>query len=129
MSSWPPGYRSAPEDAAMGWMKVEIGHTVVITAIATQGYGEEMTPEWVSAYIVLYSQGNDYLYFTEINGQIQVSDNTAFIDDKLSQTLHCSVFKEDYPIYGTCSFSAILQPRMAVKSLEIINWITWKNSR
>lgn len=84
MSSWPPGYRSAPEDAAMGWMKVEIGHTVVITAIATQGYGEETTPEWVSAYIVLYSQGNNYLYFTEINGQIQVSDNIAFIDDKLS---------------------------------------------
>lgn len=72
MTSWPPGYRSAPDKAASGWFKVEIGHIIVITGIATQGYGDIFVSEWLTIYMLLYSQGDDYSFFRETNGEIQV---------------------------------------------------------
>lgn len=41
---------------------------MVITGIATQGYGDVLVNEWLTAYILLYSQGGDYTYFRERNG-------------------------------------------------------------
>jgi len=72
MTSWPPGYRSAPDKAASGWFKVEIGHIIVITGIATQGYGDIFVSEWLTIYMLLYSQGDDYSFFRETNGEMQV---------------------------------------------------------
>lgn len=66
------GYRSAPENAGESWLKVDLGHTVVVTAIATQGYGNPEVMEWVTAYILLYSQGSDYVNFKDTNGETQV---------------------------------------------------------
>lgn len=66
------GYRSAPENAGESWLKVDLGHTVVVTAIATQGYGNPEVKEWVTAYILLYSQGSDYVNFKDTNGETQV---------------------------------------------------------
>ena len=73
MTHWPPGYRSASDKASSGWLKVEIGHMLVITGIATQGYGDVSASEWLTGYTLLYSQGADYSFFREINGNIQVS--------------------------------------------------------
>lgn len=74
LTSWPPGYRANPEQAATAWLKVEIGHVVVLTAIATQGYGNEPTAEWLTSYMLLYRQGLDYTFFRKPNGDIQVRD-------------------------------------------------------
>ncbi|KAL9954106.1 hypothetical protein ACROYT_G041601 [Oculina patagonica] len=74
MTSWAPGYRANPEHAAKAWLKVEIGHIVVITAIATQGYGDESTAEWLTSYMLLYSQGTEYTFFRKTNGDIQHFD-------------------------------------------------------
>lgn len=41
---------------------------MVITGIATQGYGDVSVNEWLTAYILLYSQGKeDYTFFRERN--------------------------------------------------------------
>ena len=74
LTSWPPGYRANPEQAATAWLKVEIRRVVVLTAIATQGYGDEIAAEWLTSYMLLYSQGSDYTFFRKINGDIQVRD-------------------------------------------------------
>ena len=57
-------------------MTVEIGRIVVVTAIATQGYGKEDVPEWVTSYILQYSQGSQYTFFRNADGGIQVRAST-----------------------------------------------------
>ena len=73
MTSWAPGYRSQPDKGNSSWLRVDIGHMVVITGIATQGYGDLSVSEWLEGYILLYSQGKDYAFFREENGETQVS--------------------------------------------------------
>ncbi|CAH3172071.1 unnamed protein product, partial [Porites evermanni] len=69
ITSWPQGYRSATDQLSSSWFKVEIGRIMVITGIATQGYGDVSVNEWLTAYILLYSQGKeDYTFFRERNG-------------------------------------------------------------
>ena len=70
ISSWPQGYRSATDQLNSSWFKVDIGRIMVITGIATQGYGDVSVNEWLTAYILLYSQGEeeDYTSFREGNG-------------------------------------------------------------
>lgn len=72
LSSWPPGYRADP-NKSNGWIKVELGKKMVITAIATQGYGDPAVPEWMQQYMVMYSNGGDYSYFKDLEGNLQVS--------------------------------------------------------
>ena len=72
MTSWPPGYRSAPDKAYTGWIKVDFGYIMVITGIATQGYGDTTVNEWLKSYMLLYSQGAHYSFFRKINSGIQV---------------------------------------------------------
>lgn len=73
LTSWPPGYRADPNQKN-GWIKVELGKKKVITAIATQGYGDPAVPEWMQQYMVMYSNGGDYSYFKDLEGNLQVSE-------------------------------------------------------
>ena len=61
-------------------MLVEIQRIVVVTAIATQGYGVEETPEWLISYELQYSQGSGYTYFRDADGKSQVRASTVSID-------------------------------------------------
>lgn len=99
------GFRANPEHAASAWMKVEIGHIVVLTAIATQGYGDEPIAEWLTSYMLLYSQGTDYYFFKTTNGDIQVRSDTISIDSKLCRSCHSfSFFEESLTcFYDVCS--------------------------
>ena len=74
LTSWPPGYRSAPNSSESGWFKVELDHIMVITGIATQGYGDTSVDEWLLNYMLLYSQGEDYPFsdFRDTEGNPQV---------------------------------------------------------
>lgn len=47
---------------------------MVVTAIATQGYGDPAVPEWMQQYMVMYSNGGDYSYFKDLEGNLQVSE-------------------------------------------------------
>lgn len=53
---------------------MELGKKKVITAIATQGYGDPAVPEWMEQYMVMYSNGGDYSYFKDLEGNLQVSE-------------------------------------------------------
>lgn len=79
MTSWPPGYRADPSQAATSWMRIEIHRIVVVTAIATQGYGVEETSEWLTSYMLLYSQGSEYTFFRDADGKSQVRASTVSI--------------------------------------------------
>lgn len=79
MTSWPPGYRADPSQAATSWMRVEIQRIVVVTAIATQGYGDKKTSEWLTSYMLLYSQGSEYTFFRDADGESQVRASTVSI--------------------------------------------------
>lgn len=71
LTSWPPGYRADPNQGS-GWIKVELGKEMVITAIATQGFGDDSVEEWIKQYMVMYSNGGDYLYFKDLKGVLKV---------------------------------------------------------
>ena len=53
---------------------MDLGRKMVITAIATQGYGDPAVPEWMQQYMVMYSNGGDYSYFQDLEGNLQVSE-------------------------------------------------------
>lgn len=73
LSSWPPGYRGDPNQSS-GWIKIDLGKKMVITALATQGYGDPAFPEWIEQYMVMYSNGGDFLYFQDLEGSLKVSE-------------------------------------------------------
>lgn len=75
MTSWPPGFRSAPDKTDSAWLKVELGQMFVITGVATQGYGDTLVREWLWNYMLLYSKGDDddFSYFMDTNDELQVS--------------------------------------------------------
>lgn len=60
-TSPPQGYRGdkrAPEDS---WLSVSFEKKLVITAIATQGYGDPSVKEWVTKFVLFYfSSGTDF---------------------------------------------------------------------
>lgn len=60
--------------AGSPWLKVEIGRVIVITGIATQGYGDTSISEWVSSFILLYSESEDepFSQFRDKDGDLQV---------------------------------------------------------
>ena len=51
---------------------MELGKEMVITAIATQGFGDDSVEEWIKQYMVMYSNGGDYLYFKDLKGVLKV---------------------------------------------------------
>lgn len=73
LRSWPPGYR-ANNDMANShtppWISVELGRKLIVTGIATQGYGEPSVAEWITSYRVMYAAD---AYFVDLNGDVLVS--------------------------------------------------------
>ena len=51
---------------------MELGKKMVITAIATQGYGDDSIEEWVLQYMIMYSNGADYHSFKDLKGILKV---------------------------------------------------------
>ena len=88
LTSWPPGYR-ADSKQDTGWIKVELEKKMVITAIATQGYGDSSVEEWISRYMVMFSNGGDFMYFKDLGGNLQV----CFVLYRLPINSTCTVFQ------------------------------------
>ncbi|XP_048586169.1 lactadherin-like [Nematostella vectensis] len=59
LSKWPQGYRGNPKSQENSWLSVDFGRGVVITGIATQGYGERGIQEWVTKFMLMYSTQED----------------------------------------------------------------------
>ena len=60
LKSHAPGYRADPAsfgENSKPWVTVDLGKNMIITGIATQGYGVELAQEWVKSYVVLYTNG------------------------------------------------------------------------
>jgi len=72
LTTWPPGHRADPEQSMASWLKIELKEKMIITGIATQGYGESKAGEWVRKYMLLYSIGEDYLFFKDQVGGLMV---------------------------------------------------------
>ena len=73
LTSWPPGYRADPNQTGR-WIKIDLGKEMIITAIATQGYGDVGIEEWIKQYVFMYSNGRDYSYFKDLNGELKVGE-------------------------------------------------------
>ena len=84
LTSWPPGYRAQLSQASDSWIKIALKSKMVITGVATQGYGDTDVEEWTQQYVVMYSNGVDYLSFKDSKGQVKVSqmfENATFIEE------------------------------------------------
>ncbi|XP_031571396.1 uncharacterized protein LOC116305596 isoform X3 [Actinia tenebrosa] len=72
LKTWPQGHRAKPDKASSTWLKIELKENMIITGIATQGYGDPSVGEWVKQYMLLYSTGKDYLYFKDQSGGLKM---------------------------------------------------------
>ena len=76
---WPQGWSAAIRDHKP-WLKVSLDAEHVITAVATQGYGNAIFNEWVENYYVSWSDKNARDVVYEENGKVKVSIGTmAFL--------------------------------------------------
>lgn len=55
--TWPPGYRGN-KNITLSWIKVEFNRPVIVTSIATQGYGDDSVAEWITRFYLLYADLN-----------------------------------------------------------------------
>lgn len=72
LNTWPQGHRANPKKASSTWLKIDLKEKMIITGIATQGYGDPQVGEWVKQYMLLYSTGKDYLDFKDQSGTLKV---------------------------------------------------------
>lgn len=73
LTTWPPGHRADLQQASSSWLKIELKEKMIITGIATQGYGDSKNPEWVKKYMILFSTGgSEYDYFKDQSGGMMV---------------------------------------------------------
>ena len=73
LMAWPPGYRARSNSERPPWIKIDLRKELVITGIATQGYGEASVAEWVTSYRLMYTTKKDFDYFNDIHGKPLVS--------------------------------------------------------
>ena len=71
---WPQGYRASASHPANPWIKVDLNKEMVITAVATQGYGDPSVEEWPVEYNLMYSKDfeSDLLPLRDSDGQPKV---------------------------------------------------------
>ena len=55
-TTWPQGYRSAKKSGP--WLKVELNKPLIVTSIATQGYGDPTVDEWMTEFYLFYEDAN-----------------------------------------------------------------------
>ena len=75
ISSWPPGYRALKRDhyITLPWIRIDLEKEMVVTGIATQGYGDSSVAEWVTSFKLMYADQLNFDFFLESNGIPQVS--------------------------------------------------------
>ena len=80
LQTWAPGYRADPKDTRPNWIRVDFDQEMVVTAIATQGYGDPHASEWVESFMLLYRKRMGSIdYFKNSKGEIQVSSATEIL--------------------------------------------------
>ena len=55
LAAWPEGWNAAKNDLSP-WLQLEFEHEKTITAVATQGFGNKNTQEWVRTYALATSE-------------------------------------------------------------------------
>ncbi|XP_068682590.1 polycystin-1-like protein 2 [Montipora foliosa] len=99
LTSWPPGFRADPNQAGR-WIKIDLEREMVITAISTQGYGDDSIQEWITKYMIMYSNGGDYSYFKDLNGDLK-----TFTGNKDAN----SIQRNDVPLPAVASSVMIME--------------------
>ena len=72
LTSWPAGYRANRETIDyFPWLKINLDQDMVITGIATQGFGNASLNEWVTSYMVFYDKrgAEETVYCTMEDGE------------------------------------------------------------
>lgn len=91
-NKWPQGWSASIKDQNP-WLKVNLGSNHVITAIATQGYGNAIFNEWVESYYIswLDKMAGDVMY--EEEGNVKVRRSVPF--GYPSSSLPCNATEAD----------------------------------
>ena len=61
------------ESSKLPWVRVDLRKDLVITGIATQGYGNASVAEWVTSYRLMFAKGAEFRNFVDVNGDVLVS--------------------------------------------------------
>ena len=67
-TSWPQGFRTNPADVSNTWVKVDLEKEMIVTGVATQGYGDPAVEEWVEAYYITYQKKDVSIPFMNLKG-------------------------------------------------------------
>ncbi|XP_067028180.1 nidogen-like isoform X4 [Acropora muricata] len=65
LDTWPPGWRAEKNDLSP-WLQIDLVQVHIVTAVATQGYGDEKEREWVKTYLLTTSRdGQKWISYKE----------------------------------------------------------------
>ena len=65
LDTWPPGWRAQKNDLSP-WLQIDLVQVHIVTAVATQGYGDEKEREWVKTYLLTTSRdGQKWISYKE----------------------------------------------------------------
>lgn len=65
LDTWPPGWRAQKNDLSP-WLQIDLVQVHIVTALATQGYGDEKEREWVKTYLLTTSRdGQKWISYKE----------------------------------------------------------------
>lgn len=58
LGSWPPGWKAQKNDPSP-WLQIDLLQVRTVTAVATQGYGDEKEQGWVKTYVLMVSRDGE----------------------------------------------------------------------
>ena len=77
LKEWPQGW-SAQKNDPSPWLQIDLGLVRTVTAVATQGYGNDKEQEWVKTYTVMTSSDGERWTLYREGGRKRVKE-TFFI--------------------------------------------------
>ena len=77
---WHGGFRANHSSATseIEFLRVDLNRTVIIAAIATQGYSDEQVAEWVTRYTIVYAHDGEFLHIMDGTRKPKVSIQPFF---------------------------------------------------
>ena len=80
-SSWPPGYRALKRDhyITLPWIRIDFEKQLVVTGIATQGYGDSSVAEWLTLFKLMYADQLNFDFFVDSDGTPLVRKSEKYL--------------------------------------------------
>ena len=97
LGSWPPGWKAQKNDPSP-WLQIDLLQVRTVTAVATQGYGDEKEQGWVKTYVLMVSRDGERWNSYKEGGNQRVTNLTFHKIKQMKDRLKIAFTRASPPV-------------------------------